>query len=296
MSNTFEKIFYCELKGGKEDVESSVELFECLGLQFSTTTEIKKGTTTYTFYADSKEQAIGISHILKKSITDWKSIGLEISQPKIRSIKKEDWNEVWKKHFKIQKISPRLIIKASWLNYTPKHNEIVIEIDPEMSFGTGSHETTQFCLKMIEKLSTTKNQSFLDAGCGSGILSIAAIKFGFYPVYAFDYDNESILTTEKNLEKNGIKNQAVNLEVTDINQYKPGKQFDIIAANIISLVLIANKERLISWLSPRGRLILSGILKNEYSNVKNAFLATKLLTEIYSETEKDWTGGIFEKC
>jgi ribosomal protein L11 methyltransferase len=292
-----ELLYYFEITGKKEETEIANELFASLDIDYSAKTDVDKGISNFTFYSNSKEEAEHKYDIITAAIRSWHDLELELCLSKISTLKKEDWTEVWKRFFKIQHISEKVVIKASWLEYTPKPGQIIVEIDPGMSFGTGSHETTQCCLQMLEKLSIKmKNEkSLLDAGCGSGILSIAAKKLGFEPIYAFDHDHESVLASKENFERNDIKSKDINISQADIAQYKPNRQFDFVVANIISSVLTANRDNLISWVKPGGKLLLAGILRTEYDRIRNIFLDSKKITEISSYTEKEWTGALFIK-
>ena len=290
-----DKLFYCETKGKKDETEIAVELFAFLNIAVNASTDVETDFTTYTVYADTNDHALNIKLMLGNAINEWTKFGLSFTAPNISTIEKEDWTEVWKRYFKIQHISPTLVIKATWLEYSASPGQTVIEIDPGMSFGTGSHETTQSCLKLIEEMAPVNSKkSLLDAGCGSGILSIAAAKLGYAPIYAFDYDEECIPGTLENMKRNGISTNLINLQQADISKYKPGLKFDFVVANIISSVLKANSKRLLSWVKPGGYLILAGILRTEYKIIREYFL-TEHITEVKTITEKEWTSGLFYK-
>ena len=290
-----DKLFYCEVRGNKEETDMAMELFTGIGLSVNASTNVEQDFTTYTVYSDSNEEIINIKLVVDNAIKEWKTFGLHFTSPKMSTINKEDWTEVWKRYFKIQHISPTLVIKASWLEYSTLPGQTVIEIDPGMSFGTGSHETTQSCLKLIEDMSKKKTgMSFLDTGCGSGILSIAAAKFGFSPIFAFDYDKECILGTKENMARNNITSEMIYLQQADIKEYDPAQQFDVVTANIISSVLTPNNKRLLSWIKPGGYLILAGILTVEYDKIREFFIAGDV-SEIKTITKQEWTSGLFRK-
>lgn len=288
-----DKLYYFEIIGSQCNVDITTELFNSLEIEFCSNTDIDTAQTIYSFYSNSKRESEEKRSYIISHMQLWKDFDIKLSLSENKTLKKEDWTEVWKKYFKVLHISDNLVIKASWLNYTEKKNQTVIEIDPGMSFGTGSHETTQFCLKKIEELSVKQNKSFLDAGCGSGILSIAAAKFGYKPIYAFDYDMESIIASEENFKRNNIAPKVINLKCEDISLYTPNMQFDFVNANIISSVLVKNKDRLISWVKQGGYLILAGILRTEYNIIRDEFLKQSELIEVENYTEKEWTGGLF---
>ncbi len=288
-----ETLGFCEFKSSVEFSGMLSELLSALLFQYCVNDDLETMTTLYRIYYDTEKEGKELMKVLCANLKAWKRLGIECSDPYFGSIKNEDWTEVWKRYFKVLKITPGLVVKASWLEYVPTGSEKIIEIDPEMSFGTGSHETTQFCMKAIERLSGASEKSFLDAGCGSGILAITAALCGFSPIYAFDNDKESMETTKKNLVRNNIK-EKINFSVSDIAGYNPEIKFGVVAANIISGVLIANCTRLKSWVKPGGYLILAGILKNDYAEVKKAFEDDEF-TQIFSDTEKEWTGGVFQR-
>lgn len=288
-----DKLKFCEFKSNIKYSGMLTELLSALSFECCINDDLETKITIYRIYYDTENEGKALMKVLCENLSEWKKLGIKCAQPYFGSIKNEDWKEVWKRYFKVLHITPDLVVKASWLEYTPIGKEKIIEIDPEMSFGTGSHETTQFCMKAIERFSDITKKSFLDAGCGSGILTIMAALCGFSPIYAFDNDKESMETTKKNFTRNKIK-EKVNFSVSDIATYNPLMKFDIVAANIISGVLINNSSRLKSWVKPGGYLILAGILKNDYPDVKKIFEG-RAFTQIFSETEKEWTGGVFQR-
>jgi len=177
-----------------------------------------------------------------------------------------------------------------------KKSDVVVELDPGMSFGTGQHPTTRFCLLMIDRLSGEgRTGSFLDAGCGSGILSLAAFKLGYRPAVAFDNDPEAVSIAKDNLSKCGLKRGNVHFFAAGLEKVGPSAhgKFDIVAANIIAPVLMANAKRLLSLLKPDGRLIVAGILNEEYPQVRRTFVSLGM-KELASASEKEWTGGMFK--
>ncbi|MCF7792037.1 MAG: 50S ribosomal protein L11 methyltransferase [Victivallales bacterium] len=290
-----ELLYYFEIFEDQEKTEILNELLSSLGIDFCIKTEADKNISVFTFYAPTLEEAKNKLDTVLGAIKDWQPIGINMKSGKIQSLKKEDWTETWKKFFKIQHISKKTVIKASWLNYTPKPGEVVVEIDPGMSFGTGSHETTQYCLKILENYSGGKQLSLLDAGCGSGILSIAAYKLGYSPIFAFDYDEESVVASKENFKRNRINNNRINLCRADISEYSPDKSFDFVVANIISSVLHSNRDNLISWIKKGGCLVLAGTLKTEFDALKEHFMNSGQLIEVNHYTEKEWTGAVFKK-
>ncbi len=219
---------------------------------------------------------------------DWKT--------SCRKIKANDWQESWKKHFKPLEIGNRLLIKPSWNRRKPKKNQSLIILDPGLSFGTGQHATTRFCLEEIERLhSTISSPSLLDIGTGSGILAIAAAKLGFKPIKAFDFDPDSVTVTRENAETNHVADQ-IKLSRSDLTKLKPETRirFDVVCANLTHDLLKSCAEVIFNRVKPGGYLLLAGILREQFPAVKKRFqlLGCNLLR---SQDEKEWKSGSFQK-
>ncbi len=172
----------------------------------------------------------------------------------------KDWETEWRKGLGPVKIGSRLVILPSWVEYTNPDERLVIVIDPKMAFGTGGHATTRLCLKILEKIHL-KDLSVLDAGCGSGVLSIAAAKLGSRCAIGFDNDPDSIRNARENVRINGVNNRVV-LYKDDLTTVVPG-HFDIVFANMISSVLIPHLGRFREFLVPEGTVVFSGLLVEE---------------------------------
>ncbi len=227
---------------------------------------------------------------MKDGGLDAKPAILEISK-----IKHEDWAESWKKHFKAMEVGKALLIKPSWIKKTPRKNQVVVILDPGLSFGTGQHATTSFCLSEIVRLHKNEQpKSFLDIGTGSGILAISAAKLGYKPIEAFDYDPESVRVSKGNSAVNGVS-KKIKLFQGDVTKLplRATEKFDLVCANIISNVLLAEKKRIINRVKPNGTLVLAGILAIEFRQVQTAFeaLGMKLVAD---KIEKEWHSGAFE--
>jgi ribosomal protein L11 methyltransferase len=247
--------------------------------------------------AARREIAAGLERI--------KSFGLNIGAGKIEivRVKHEDWAESWKKHFKPIEIRirgnrrpqlPSLLVKPSWSKKRTAKNQAVVILDPGLSFGTGQHPTTSFCLhEIVRCLKSGDLSSFLDIGTGSGILAIAAVKLGYSPVQAFDFDPESVRVAKENARKNRV---AERLKVTrgDITNLplRPARQFDLICANLISTLLIAERRRIVNRLKRGGTLVLAGILAAEFAEVERAFNDLNLKLHS-SRVQNEWCSGSF---
>lgn len=293
-----ELLYCCELIDTSSHSEIGTEYLSIFNYEFSSYIDKEKKIYRHILYFQNEDSAKTAAADLAIIPDMWKEIGLQFSNITTFSIEKKDWSEVWKKYFKIQHVNDRVTIKPSWLDYERRNdNEVIIRIDPGMSFGTGAHATTRFCLKMISQIPLDKTNTFLDAGCGSGILTIGAHKMGFGPITAFDYDPECIKCTKENLEENSIKVSDIELKITDITKINrdnnSSDKFDIVVVNILAHILFESRDTIISFMKPTSHLILAGILTTEYKKIKDAFIALGL-KEIESITEKEWTGGMFK--
>jgi len=205
----------------------------------------------------------------------------------VRTIPDEDWNKKWKSFFQPLRATDRIVIKPSWTEYWKQPHDIVIEIDPGMAFGTGTHPSTRMCLKAIESLwPQTCNRdtcSLLDVGTGSGILAIAAALIGFPEVVGIDYDYQAVACARNNAARNNLPH--IVFSTTPLKKVEGA--FSIVVANILPHVLINMREPLIAHCARRGFLILSGILTIRALEVREAFMDT---FEVYKElTEDEWT-------
>lgn len=177
----------------------------------------------------------------------------------------QDWAQTWKTYFQPEKITANIVVKPTWREYIRKHDEIVLEIDPGMAFGTGTHPTTSMCISMIEKY-LKRNGTFLDIGTGSGILMIAAAKLGAIKVWGTDNDNVAVDTAYKNLIQNRISESSIKILVADLAD-QITEQFDLVTANLTTktiLILLENVKRV---LIQGGIFVCSGILETDKDEV-----------------------------
>jgi len=247
------------------------------------------------FVEQGKFSPAGVRKEITAGLERIRGFGLNIgaAEIEIARIKREDWAESWKKHFKPIEF-PSLLVKPSWSKMRPAKDQAVVILDPGLSFGTGQHPTTSFCLHEITRcLKSGTAQSFLDIGTGSGILAIAAAKLGYAPVRAFDFDPDSVRVARANARKNRVEGKVM-LTRGDITKLplKPARQFDLICANLISNLLIAERRRIVNRLKPEGTLVLAGILAAEFGDVESAFAKLKLKLHS-SRVENEWCSGSF---
>lgn len=186
-----------------------------------------------------------------------------------RPLENMDWLTEWKKYIKPIRISNRIIIKPTWKKIASKKGQIIIEIDPGMAFGTGSHASTMMCLKAADKLSyLIKGNSILDVGTGSGILAITSAKLGAKKVIGIDIDEEAVKVARENIKLNKADKNVV-ISARPLEKIKD--RFSVIFANIIAEELIKIASLLNKKIMDNGFLILSGILNEKANEVEAAY-------------------------
>lgn len=193
---------------------------------------------------------------------------LPLPPPSFRIVAETDWAEAWKQHLTVLHVGRRLVIRPSWLSYVPAPEEVVIELDPGMAFGTGTHPTTQMCLLALED-TVYPGARVLDLGTGSGILAIAAAKLGAGRVLALDTDPQAVTVARENVRRNGV---ADRVRVAQGSLAQAIGRFDVVVANILAGVLIEMAEHgLARRLTPEGQLMVAGLLLGHEEEVRNAF-------------------------
>ncbi len=188
----------------------------------------------------------------------------------VSGIKDRDWNAEWKLQFKPFCVTPQVMIKPTWCELPEDHPEIIIELDPEMAFGTGTHATTALCAQLIDE--HVKDKTVLDAGTGTGILAIIAQRLGAAKSFAFDIDPIASETARKNIDKNGVSDIHV---FTGTTQSLKNKELDIIVANINSGQILNILPHFNELLCEKGVLILSGILDSEEEKLRAALIQNR---------------------
>lgn len=190
--------------------------------------------------------------------------------PVYRAVKADDWAEAWKAHYRPIRIGRRLIIRPLWTDIELAGDDIEIALDPGMAFGTGAHPTTQLCLEALEEL-IQPAQDVLDLGSGSGILSIAAAKFGAGRVLALDKDRLAVDATRANAEANGVAEKIVAMHGSLESVSGAARRFDLVVVNILARIILELAEQgLGSVVRPGGIAIFSGIIDPQLDDVEKA--------------------------
>ena len=286
-----ELLYAIDLADPSGEFEPASELLNALEVDFSSFFDRENCTVRHTVYALTMEGAEENRARLSAALDEWREFGVELTMGEIFTIAKSDRAEAWKKYFKPVAISDQLLIRPAWLDDEPLPGQKVLEINPGMSFGTGQHATTNYCLKCIDRFAGQK-KSLLDAGCGSGILAIAGALLGYGPIDAFDFDPEAVAVSEENAQLNNVASQ-INLSVGNAADWQGrAEKYDLVCANILGHLLIAFRFNIVSWVAPDGVLVLSGILDRDFDKVSAAF-AEAGMKELERFKDKDWTSGIF---
>jgi len=224
-----------------------------------------------------------------------------IAVPTLRTLAETDWAEAWKASYHTFHVGRRLVIKPGWESYDPLPHECVIEMDPGMAFGSGSHATTRLCLVLLEEY-LHSGDTVLDLGSGSGILAIAAARLGAARVLALDIDPEAVRVTRENVQRNGLEsiiivhhgtlagNGALQVEAsprTPLLHPSAPEGWNVILANLLAGTIVELAPALARNLLPAGVLITSGITAEQSEEVSEA-LSAQGLEVIARRSEGEW--------
>lgn len=192
-------------------------------------------------------------------------------------VNEEDWANAWKEFYHVSHIGQRLVIRPSWRDYTPQGDEVVLELDPGMAFGTGLHPTTRMCLEQVE-LRTRAGMRALDVGTGSGILALAAAKLGAQSVYCIDNSSVAVESASANAAVNQLSEriQVVLGTLDDAEAERMAGQYDLVLANIIARVIGGIAPQLARVMAPGALLIASGIIEERRHEAEQPLLAAGL--------------------
>ncbi len=207
-------------------------------------------------------------------------------------VKEQDWATAWQEYYKPVRVGRNIIVKPSWEDYIARVGETVIELDPGMAFGCGTHATTAMCLALLEELAPGCAVVY-DVGTGSGILSVAAALLGARQVTAVDIDELAVRTAWDNAERNGVSDRVAVVQGNLLDNLAGG-QADLIVANIIADVIINVAQDAAAALKPGGRLIASGIINDRAEEVRRA-LGDAGLEPVKELTGGEWVAMVYRK-
>jgi len=213
---------------------------------------------------------------------------------RVAGVRKENWAESWKKHFKPFVAGGKLLVRPSWSIRRPRVGQVGVVLDPGLSFGTGQHATTRYCLEQIVSLRRPlAKQSFLDLGTGTGILAIAAAKLGYGPVEAMDFDPACVENAKANARRNRVE-ARVAVSWGDVQRLplRPSRRFEVVCANLIDDLLVTQARRLAVRVAPGGDLVVAGILRRQFAAVRQALESYGLVFK-HEKSEGEWTSGRF---
>ncbi|MBP9659084.1 MAG: 50S ribosomal protein L11 methyltransferase [Proteocatella sp.] len=224
--------------------------------------------------------------VIREKIRNLTEFGLSIGSGTVElsNVNQEDWESAWKQYFKPVHVTDRIVVKPEWEEYSPQEGEIVIEIDPGMAFGTGTHETTSMCINQIEK-NLKAGDRVIDIGSGSGILSMAAVLLGAEKATGVDLDPVAVRVALENVELNNLQDKIDILHgnLTDVIREKA----DIVVANIMADIILILLEDVREFIKDDGLFISSGIIQEKRAAVE-ARLLEKNFSIVEVETKGEW--------
>tara|TARA_Y100000588_G_scaffold103235_1_gene112452 strand:+ start:754 stop:1656 length:903 start_codon:yes stop_codon:yes gene_type:complete len=208
-------------------------------------------------------------------------------------IKDEDWETNWKQYFHPIRVGRKLVICPTWQEHASLRDDVIIFLDPGMAFGTGHHPTTRMCMELLED-TIVGGEKIIDLGCGSGILSVTAVKLGALSSIGFEIENNASKVAKENCVLNGVDEsvEVFNSTLPD-NRYSEG-DFDLALANISAKVIIELADHLTKGLRSGGKLILSGVLENALEDVRDVFEPLGVVFEKVM-IDSDWTAVLATK-
>ena len=222
-------------------------------------------------YISEERNVMELVETIKQKVSALTGFGIDIGEGSVSlgQVNEEDWANEWKKYYKPTKIGQKLVVKPTWEEYEVQDGDLVIELDPGMAFGTGTHETTTMCMRELEKYVREDSKVF-DIGCGSGILEIAAAKLGAKDVIAVDLDEVAVKVAAENVVENHVQDSVKVLHgnLIDVVDDKA----DVVVANIIADIIKILAKDVHSCMKEDAVFISSGIIHAKVDEVKESLV------------------------
>lgn len=232
---------------------------------------LKTVETNVTFYLPDNLQGIETLGEIKKALPLLREENPEIDFGRLAlsfaDVNEEDWSTAWKKYYHPTKIGERLVIVPCWEEYKTAPNEVRVTLDPGMAFGTGTHETTRLCMRLLDKTVKPEN-TVLDIGTGSGILAITALLLGAKSAVGVDIDSVAVRVAQENADLNGVGDK-ITLLCGDLTEQVSGT-YDIICANIVADVILRLSSVVTQFMHKDSVLLVSGIIEERCEEIKQA--------------------------
>ncbi len=222
-------------------------------------------------YVSEEKNVMEFVEIIKQKVLGLKDFGIDIGEGSVSldQVNEADWANAWKAYYKPTKVGQRVVVKPTWEDYTVQEGDLIIELDPGMAFGTGTHETTSMCIRELEKY-VNKDSKVFDIGCGSGILAIAAAKLGAKEVIAVDLDEVAVKVAKENVIENKVEENVsvMHGNLTDVIKDKA----DVIVANIIADIIKILAKDVQNFMKEDAIFISSGIILDKVEEVKESLI------------------------
>lgn len=224
------------------------------------------------YIPQAQVKLLEVSDLSLRFEADARELGYPLPVTKCNLIDEEDWSSSWKQHWQPQQIGDRLLINPAWLDTPTDPERVTLQLDPGVAFGTGTHATTQLCLEALEmRLQPGTNLIIADLGCGSGILSTAAVLLGADRVYAVDNDPLAVKATAENRDLNLIPPPKLIVDLGSIEELQQmiSAPLDGFVCNILADVIVELAPSMAALVKPKGWAILSGILSSQVADVSH---------------------------
>ncbi len=269
MSNSWWEIKIDCVASLEENIFWRLSEFGCKGMSVQ-----QQGTEMIisAYIPQMQVKLLAVSDLSLQLEEDAREIGCQLPVTRCNLIDEEDWSSSWKQHWTAQPVGDRLLINPAWLDVPTDTERIILQLDPGVAFGTGTHATTQLCLEALEmRLQPGTSLTIADIGCGSGILSTAALLLGAKQVYAVDNDPLAVKATGENRELNGIAADRLIVDLGSIEQLQLmiSAPVDGFVCNILADIIIQLAPSMAEIVKPKGWAALSGILSSQVADVSN---------------------------